>query len=182
MIKRVTKMLTVVLLSMLCLGCSRLFSEGMGAARGASGKVVEIGRTSDLTMYKGLRIESITVGEGLQVPAGMPNMIRTDFAAAAEKRGLMSAGQPALTLSAKIVHYETSSTVDKAVGPLSEVIVQAKLTDARSGKVVAEANLIGRSKATSSSSVNDVSEGAAKALDQWLKSGGLKEADEKEKN
>ena len=36
-----------------------MFSEGMGAARGASGKVVEIGKTPDLTKYKGLRIEVV---------------------------------------------------------------------------------------------------------------------------
>jgi hypothetical protein len=161
-------------LNLLCLGCmGRLFSEGMGQARGASGKVVETGVTADLTKYKGLRIESITIAPGSQTPAEMPALIQTDLMAVAEKRGLTPEGEPGLRLSGEIVHYETSSTVDTAIGPLAEVIVRTKLTDAQSGKVVAEANLIGRAKATSSSGVKDISAGVGKALDQWLKGGGL---------
>jgi hypothetical protein len=151
-----TKVLTITLmavaLSTLSLGCmGRVFSEGMGAATGASGKVVEIGMTPDLTKYKGLRVEPIAVAQGAQAPAEMPDMIRMDLAAAAEKRGLRPEGEPGLKLSGEIVHYESSSTVDTAIGPLEEVVVRTKLTDTRSGTVVAAANLIGRSKSTSSS-------------------------------
>jgi len=163
-------------LSLLCVGClGRLFSEGMGEVRGASGKVVETGMTPDLTKYKSLRIESITIASGSQTPAEMPHMIQADLKAVAEKRGLTPQGQPGLRLSGVITHYETSSTIDTAMGPLSEVIVQAKLTDTQSGNVVAEANLIGRSKASSSSNVKDLSAGVSKALGQWLDAGGLKE-------
>jgi hypothetical protein len=175
--------LTAVALSILSLGCmGRLISEGMGEARGASGRVVEIGRTPDLTRYKALTIEAITVAPGLQAPSEMPAMIGSDLAAAAQKRGLMTAGQPGLRLSGQIVHYESSSRVDTVIGPLAEVVVRAKLTDAQSGSVVAEANLVGRSKATTSSGEKDLSEGVAKALDQWLKSGGLKTAGDKDKD
>jgi hypothetical protein len=161
-------------LSLLCFGCERLFTEGMGEARGASGKVVETGMTPDLRNYKSLHIESITMASGSQTPAEMPDMIQADLKAVAEKRGLMSEGEPGLRLSGVITQYETSSTLDTAIGPLAEVIVQAKLTDTQSGNVVAEANLIGRSKASSSSNVQDLSAGVGKALDQWLKDGGLK--------
>jgi hypothetical protein len=171
----VTMTLTVAALSMLCFGClGRMFSEGMGAAKGASGKVVATGRTPDLTKYKGLHIEVITVAQGSQAPAEMPGMIRADFAAAAEKRGLTPEGDPGLKLSGEIVHYESSSTVDTAIGPFEEVIVRAKLTDAQGGNIVAEANLIGRSKASSSSGAENVSAGVGEALDKWLKDGGLK--------
>jgi hypothetical protein len=181
MTRAVTMTLTAVALSILCVGCiSRAFSEGMGAATGASGKVVEIGMTPDLTKYKGLRIGVITVAQGLQAPAEMPDMIRADLAAAAEKRGLRPEGEPALKLSGEIVHYESSSTVDTAIGPLEEVVVRTKLTDAQSGAVVAEANLVGRSKSTSSSGTKSVSAGVGKALEKWLKDGGLKKPDEKE--
>ena len=101
-------------------------------------------------------------------------MIRADLAAVVEKRGLRPEGDPGLKLSGEIVHYESSSTVDTAIGPLEEVIVRAKLTDAQGGNVVAEANLIGRSKATSSSGAKSVSAGVGEALDKWLKDGGLK--------
>ena len=167
--------MTAMALSLLGFGCmGRLFSEGMGQASGASGKVVETGMTPDLTNNKSLRIESITMTSGSQTPAEMPGMIQADLMAVAQKRGLTPEGNPGLRLSGVIIQYETSSTVDKVTGPLSEVIVQAKLTDAQSGNVVAEANLIGRSKASSSSNVTDLSAGVGKALDQWLKDGGLK--------
>jgi len=87
-----------------------------------------------------------------------------------------------LTLSAEIIHYETAGVVDTAIGPLAEVIVRAKLVDAQTGEVVAQANLIGRSKATMSSGAKDLSAGVGKALDKWLKEGGLRKAGEKEKD
>ncbi len=181
MVRTVTMTLTVVALSALSLGCmGRLISEGIGGARGASGKVVEIGMTPDLTKYKALHVESVTVAPGLQAPSGMPAMIEGDLAAAAQKRGLMTEGQPGLKLAGQIVHYESSSTVDTAIGPLEEVVVRATLTDAQSGSVIAEANLVGRSKATSSSGAKNVSEGVGKALDKWLKDGGLKTASDED--
>lgn len=182
MVRTMIMTLTAVAVSILSLGCvGRLISEGVGGATGASGKVVEIGMTPDLTKYKGLRIEPITVAPGLQAPSEMPAMIGSDLAAAAQKRGLMTEGQPGLKLSGQIVHYESSSTVDTAIGPLEEVVLRTKLTDA-SGNVVAEANLIGRSKATSSSGAKNVSEGVGKALGKWLKSGGLKTAGDNDKD
>lgn len=181
MIRRVTVTLAAAL-SILSFGCmGRLISEGMGGATGAAGKVVEIGMTPDLTKYKGLRIEAITVAPGLQAPSEMPAMIGSDLAAAAQKRGLITEGQPGITLSGQVVHYESSSTVDTAIGPLEEAVLRAKLTDA-SGTVVAEAQLVGRSKATSSSGAKNVSEGVAKAFDKWLKAGGLKAPGDKDKD
>ncbi len=67
----------------------------------------------------------------------------------------------------------TGSIVDTALGPLEEAVVRATLTDAQSGNVVAETNLIGRSKATSSRGAAHLSAAVGKALDKWLKEGGL---------
>jgi len=172
--KTTLTIMTALALSLLCIGCGRIFSEGMGQARGASGKVVETGVTPDLANYRGLQIEAITMASGSQTPAGMPDMIQADLQAVAETKGLTPEGTPGLRLSGTITQYETSSKTDKVVGPLAEVIVHAKLIDIQSGNVVAEANLIGRSKASSSSNVQDLSAGVGKALDQWLNNGGLK--------
>jgi len=162
-------------LGVMCSGCmGRIFREGMGAATGASGRVVERGATPDLRKYRSLRVDPLTVAASSQAPADMPGMVRADFEAVARNKHLTSEERPGLKLVSEIIHYETSSTVDTATGPLAEVIVQAKLIDAQSGKAVAEANLIGRSKATSSSGAKNVSEGVGKALDKWLAGGGLK--------
>ena len=174
MTRAITMTLTTAALSLLCFGCmGRLFSEGMGTARGASGKSVEMGAAGDFTKYKSMSIAAITVSPGLQTPAGVADMIRTDLAAAAAERGLKRDGTPGLRLSGEIIHYETGSVVDTAIGPLEEVVVRTTLTDAQSGSVVAETNLIGRSKATSSSGAKHLSAAVGKALDEWLEEGGL---------
>lgn len=164
-----------------CAGCGRAVSEGMGVALGASGKVVDSAPVADLTRYKGMQIEPITVAAEVRVPAEMPSMIRADLTTTAAARGLTPEGPSALVLSGQVIHYETAGTVDTAIGPLAEVIVRAKLANAQTNEVVAQANLVGRSKATMSSGAKDLSAGVGKALDKWLKEGGLKKAGEKEK-
>ena len=111
----------------------------------------------------------------------MPDLIRVDLAAAAAARGLAPEGeQAALALSGEIVHYETADTVDTAIGPMEEVIVRMRLCDGQTGKVICQANLVGRSKATTSGGPRNLSEGVGKALDKGLKAGGLRKAGEKE--
>jgi hypothetical protein len=173
--KAVVAFVMVMAVVFMCTGCmGRMISEGLGAATGASGKVVSAGATPWLTAYRSLRVEPVTVASATSVPADVPGVIRADFEAAAMNRGLTPNGKPVLKLVSEIIHYETSDTVDTAIGPLAEVILRARLIDAQSGKVIAEANLIGRSKATSSSGAKTVSAGAGKALGKWLNAGGLK--------
>jgi hypothetical protein len=175
--------LAALAMAVACTGCmGRVVREGMGVATGASGKVVNNGLLPDLTQYRGMQVERVTVAPDLRLPMEMPEMVRTDLTAAAIARGLAPAGQPALTLSGEIIHYETAGMVDSAIGPLAEVIVRAKLVDAQTGKVVAHANLVGRSKATMSSSPENLSDAVGKALDKWLKEGGLRKAGEEEKD
>lgn len=177
-----TTMLMVVALCGLSFGCfSRMFSEGAGSATGASGKSVDSGTAQDFSSYHSLHIEPITVARGLQTPAGMSSMIRSDLVAVADKRGLGRDREPALRLSGEIVHYESGSTIDTVLGPLEEVVVRAVLTDVQTGQVVGETNLIGRSKATSSSGAVNLSAGVGKALNEWLGDGGQHKPDKKVK-
>lgn len=179
-----TWVMMTMALGLLCAGtgCTgRIISEGIGVATGASGKVVSSGTTPSLTTYRSVRIEPVTVASAAPVPGNVPDMIRGYFEAATRGRGLTSDGRPALRLVGEIIQYETSGVIDTAIGPLAEVIVRARLIDAQSGNLVAEANLIGRSKATSSSGAKNISAGAGKALGKWLSAGGLKkEKGEKE--
>jgi hypothetical protein len=164
------------------MGCmGRLITEGVATATGASGKVVYVTRGMELAKYKGLTIESITVSPGLKTPPDITDLIRTQLIEAAGKKGLTGDGKPMLKLSGEIIHYESGGVVDEAIGPLEEVIVRCKLSDATSSELLTEANLIGRSQATSSSGAKHLAEGEGKALGKWLKEHGLKGADEKEK-
>ncbi len=173
-------LLAAVTMGIACSGCSRAVSEGMGVAMGASGKVVDSGVPADLTRYTSLHVQPVTVAPDLRVPPEVPEMIRANLVAAAAGVGLGSQGQPGLQLAVQVIHYETTGVVDSAIGPLAEIIVHATLTDATSGQVVAHANLVGRSKATMSSSDKDLTAAVGKALTKWLREGGLRKAGEKE--
>jgi hypothetical protein len=172
----------VVMLVGVTAGCvGRAIREGVGVVTGASGKVVDISPPPQLTQYKGLRIEPITVSQRLLLPQQMPELVRAELIERTHRAGLSSDGRPGLVLTGEIIHYEGAGAVDTAFGPLYEVIIRSKLTDAESGRVLCEANLIGRSKATSASSPEDLAEGAGKALRKWLKQCGLvTEEEEKE--
>lgn len=177
------KVLTVVVLagglSTLAFGCSRMFSEGMGT-QGASGKVSDSQKTMALSNYKGMTINELTIAQGVEVPGGMTSMIRNDMLAIADRRGLDRNGHPGLTLSGEIVHYETDNKLDAVVSPFQEVIVRTRLTDAQSGNVVQETNLTGRAKASSSSGDKSLSAAVGKALNTWLKNGGVAANGEKD--
>jgi len=160
-------------------GCAgRLVGEGIGAVRGASGKFVALSASPALTRYKGMKIESVTVTSGLQTPADLPSMLREEFAKAARKAGLAPDGTPALVLGAEVVNYESAGIADTAIGPLEEIIVRVRLTDAESTELVAAANLIGRAKSVTAGGPKNLSEGAGKALSKWLKEGGLTDEEE----
>ncbi|GMU35408.1 MAG: hypothetical protein HS101_10510 [Planctomycetia bacterium] len=178
MTKQLAMTTTVMTMSLLCLGCGRIFSESMGA-RGASGRVVDSSTSQDLSKYKSLNFETITVAKGVQAPTEMPALIRSDFLAVADERGLGQEGEPGLRLSGEIIHYETGSKLDTVTGPLEQVILRTTLTDVQSGEVVQETNLVGRSKASSSSGAESLAGGLGKALNTWLKNGGVKNSNEK---
>jgi len=170
------------LLIVFALGCTgRIISESKGIVLGASGKIVERTPTPDLSAYKGFQVGDISIAPGIDAPIEILGLIQTDIVPCAQKRDLAADGSPALRFSGEVIHYETNQTIDHAIGPLEEVILHAKLTDVQSGAVIAEANILGRSKASSSRGPKILAGGVAKALDHWLKDGGLKTIEEKQK-
>ncbi len=177
--KELTAVALACTLSTLAFGCSRMFKEGMGT-QGASGKVSDPQTSLALSNYKGMTINELTIANGVTVPSGMSSMIRNDMLAIADKRGLERLGNPGLTLSGEIVHYETDNKLDAVVSPFQEVIVRTRLTDSRSGDIVQETNLTGRAKASSSSGDKSLSAAVGKALNTWLKNGGVASNGEKD--
>ncbi len=124
-------------------GCmSRAIKEGIGVATGASGKVVEVQRVTNLSRYKGFTVDSLTAAPGLKMPAEVPAMIRQHFNEVAAKRDLKPNGVPALKLVGEVIHYESAGAVDTAIGPLEEVIVRTKLIDTESGQVLTEGTAV----------------------------------------
>lgn len=168
-----------LLISGLNLGCmGRLIGEGVGAATGASGKVVGLSTPRGLEKYRGLKVDSLTVSPGLKAPGNLSSLVREQFLKAAAKKELKPGGTPCLVLSGEIYNYESAGAVDTAIGPLEEVIIRATLKDEQSGQVLGVANLIGRAKSTTAGGEKNLSEGAGKALAKWLKEGGITKGDE----
>jgi len=155
-------------------GCmSRMIREGLGAARGASGRVTVLRPAEDLTRYKGLRVQPVGVTPGLELPEEMPGLIVAALEEVASDRDVPGDAAPAMQLTAEVIHYDAGSSVDKAIGPLSELLLRAQLLDGETRAVLSEANLASRSKATTSSGEEDMAEGVGKALDKWLEEVGF---------
>lgn len=162
-----------------CMG--RAISEGVGVVTGASGKVINIAPPGKLVRYKGLKLESLTVTEGLKVPPNIVELIRENMSKVAAKKKLSPSGTPCLVLTGEIMNYETADVVDTAIGPLEECFIRAKLVDADSQEVLAVANLVSRAKSTSSGGAKNLAEGIGKSLSKWLKAGGItSDGDEKD--
>lgn len=168
---------TIVVALLLCTlqaGCvSRARREVVGAVRGASGKVVILESPPSLAHFRGLSVDSIEIAAGLEVPSEIPAMVRQAYLDAGADLGLSPGGSPTLQVSGEIIHYETAGTIDHAIGPLEEIIVRTRLRESGSEQGLGEANLVGRSKTTTTSGRHNLAKGAGKALKKWLKKSGL---------
>lgn len=171
----VTTLAAVAALGMICSGCSRMFAEAKGTG-GASGRVSDQSTSLGLSRYASMDVDDITIANGVNVPSEMPNLIRSDLVSVTDRRGLGRGGNPKLRLSGEIIHYEDGSKLDAVISPFQEVVLRTRLIDVQSGAIVQETNLIGRSKASTSSGVESLSEGVGEALDTWLKNGGARES------
>jgi hypothetical protein len=169
---------TIVLVCATVCGCSRAIREGTGAARGASGKVFELDRPSGLTDYEGFKIGDLTTSNGLKVPDDLNERLSEALVDALKTLGLSQRATPAIRVSGEVIHFESGSAVSKAIGPLQEIILRTQLSDAGSNRSLGEANLIGRSKALTSSGTRNLCEGVGRAIKEWFEEHGFEELDE----
>ena len=159
-----------------CMG--RAIREGAGAALGAEGRVLEHSNPGDLSRFEGVQMVTITWAPGVNPEPGVANLIRDEYYERAEKVGLVRGGAPAVNIEGQIIHYESGSIAGQVTGPLSEVIVRVKIEDAISTQILGEANLVGRSKATTSGGRHNLAEGTGRALEKWLEDHERKEIKE----
>ncbi len=168
-----------LLLCMLQAGCmSRARREVVGAVRGASGKVVILESPPNLAHFRGISVDSIRIAPGLDVPSEIPAMVRQAYLDAGADLGLSPGGSPTLQVDGEIIHYETAGTIDHAIGPLEEIIVRTQLGEPGSSRGLGQANLVGRSKTTTTSGRHNLAKGAGKALKKWMKKSGLKQQED----
>jgi hypothetical protein len=158
-------------------GCwGRAIREGIGAVKGASGSFVQLSSPGSLSGYNGLRVEPVQPVAGLLLPSQFESILKTSlFEQPAEALLISSGGSPLLVARCEVIHYEDGDVVDQAIGPLKEVILRVVLHDGDSDAVLGMANVVGRSKATSSSGRHTLGDGAGKGLRKWLEATGVRE-------
>ena len=164
-------------------GCvGRMVGEGMGATMGASGKAVTPGMAPDLTRYRGLRVEPIKRRTGL---AGTGGHARHDPGGPGGRgrgpgtgpRRRASRPQP-VRRDHPLRNGGHGGYRDRSARG-SNRSRETRRCPNRQGHRPGPTWSAGQRQTTSSGPKN-LSGGVGKALDKWLKEGGLKKVGEKE--
>lgn len=159
-----------LLLAMSTGGCvSRAIKETVGVASGPKGVVAWIEppvRPQGYIPLSGYTNYTLQMNEGFgRTPSQVLSLLEPSFEhQLAEKRIPNYGSGPTVIVRGTIIHYESSTTVGQALGPLEEVIARVELVDSNSGKLIATANCIGRTQETVNGGPAKKAEGLAKAL------------------
>lgn len=152
------------------LGCSRAIKEGVGIVRGGSGITTVIEPISaDVTRYGSIELATFDDQTGTGVPAQLQPMLQRFFKEMLVEKKIprVGHGDRTLTVRGTFLYYERAGrTVSQAVSPIEEVVARVELLEG--GKVIAQANCVGRSTATSTYGVKAKAQGLAKAIIDWL--------------
>ncbi len=156
-------------------GCSRAAKEGAGIFLGASGSVTNLQGApavegdASLADYQRFEISRFTDEMGGQVPATLFEELPVKFAKALASKKIPSADSgKTLLIRGKVLHYEDSSIVGKALGPVEFAVAKVEFVDKSTGTVLATANCVGRTGAWSTVGPARKAEGLAKAIVSWI--------------
>ncbi|OPX25112.1 MAG: hypothetical protein B1H04_00685 [Planctomycetales bacterium 4484_123] len=156
-------------------GCSTALKETVGLATGARGSVTVLEESlaakeaKPLGAYERFELEALADDMGGQVPPELFSHLPRAFekALAAKKIPNARAGKT-LLIRGKVLHYEDSSVVGKALGPLEFVVARVQFVDKGTGKVLATANCVGRTTTRVNLGVARKAEGLARAIVKWI--------------
>jgi hypothetical protein len=155
-------------------GCTRAIKEGLGAYKGGDGsyrsvRTVGSGPASrPLASYTKFALGEFTDDTGGYLPVGFDSYLRDHFQEALLEKGLPNYSGKKLLLRGRILYYEKSGMFGQVFGPLEEVVARVEMVDADSGDVIGSANVVGRSKSTTSQGVETKAEGLAEGLVKWI--------------
>ena len=159
-------------------GCTgTAIKEGAGLALGARGSVTVLTpidpnpEARPLGAYQRFKLAPLTDDMKGHAPAGLADDLPAEFEKqlAAKKIPNAAAGKT-LLIRGKVLHYEGSSTIGKALGPVEFVVARVELVDESAGKVLGEANCVGRTTARVNLGVAKKAQGLAKAIVHWIDS------------
>jgi hypothetical protein len=172
-------------------GCySRLAKEGLGVVAGAKGILVvtsgigENDPACPLGSYQRFELGKFTDDMGGRAPAELFACLPEEFAKALRAAKIPNARSgKTLLVRGKVIYYEEADKLtDQAFGPLEEVVARVEFVDISGAaeRVLAKADCVGRSNATTTQGVGMKAEGLAKALVKWISSNYPKEQRVKE--
>ena len=169
--KRTLGFTAVAVALIACSGCGRAITEGVGLARGAKGIVVVVAPAPSLAGYAEFKVEAFNDQTG----SGVPQVVKDSLAAhvaeqlAEAKVPTGGAGKTLIIRGTYLYYEDANNTADQVFGPLEEVLARVQLVDAASGKVLGEANCVGRTTASVNKGPNEKGQGLAKAIVKWIK-------------
>ncbi len=158
-------------------GCMTAAKEGIGVVRGASGvyaPTLLVAADKDarpLGQYRRFEIGEFVDDFGGKVPPSLLGHFRASFGEQLAKKKIPN--EPAgktLLIQGRILHYESASTLGVALGPLEEILARVQLVDKETGKVLGEANCIGRTTNRVNIGIDKKGQGLAKAIVSWIDS------------
>ncbi len=155
-------------------GCSTLVKEGVGLFKGSKGVYAEVQQVDStpgarpLGEYTRFELGSFS-DEYNQLPPGFMTMVQAKFREKLAQSPLppRTSGKT-LRLEGDVLYFEMTDMIDKAFGPLEEVIVRTRMVDAQTGRVLGIATCIGRSTNRVNLGVEKKADGLAKAFVNWI--------------
>lgn len=165
---------SIVALAALLGGCFTVVKEGVGVARGAKGTVTvrqaiaadEQARPLGVYERFELRITDATDGK---TPAQLLARLPEEFSKQLTGKKIPNARSgKTLLINAEILHYEDSSAVGLALGPLEFVVAKVEFVDESSKRRIGLANCVGRTTERVNLGVAKKAEGLAKAIVNWI--------------
>jgi hypothetical protein len=180
--KRIALLLALTILAAGSTGCTTGITEALKAGLGGRPYVAEITTPGTdpypLAGYEHIELGTFTDEFGGRVPNDLMPAVRASLYGTTEEPGeLADNGLPTgssgsgktLVIRGKIFHYEGKDIVGAMISPLDQVVARAEMVDKESGRVMATANLIGRTTSRTRHNVDVVAEGLARAIAKWVK-------------
>ena len=155
-------------------GCTTALKEGAGAALGAKGSVTPLQSTVSenqdaLSAYGRFELGRFTDGMNGKTPTNLLTLLPEAFRHELAEKGIPSEGSgKTILVRGKILHYEDSSTVGMALGPVEFVVARVEFVDKDQGRVVAVANCVGRTGTRVNLGVAKKAQGLARAIVKWI--------------
>jgi len=173
--KRLAVCLAILACVSMTTGCvSRAIKEGIGVARGAKGISVMVKPVSadasarPLGGYTRFVVEPFKDATGSGVPQVIKSTLSTYVAQMLAEHKIPNEPRgKTLTIRGTYVYYEdANNTTDQVFGPFEELLARVQLCDG--GRVIGEADCVGRTTESVNKGAEKKAQGLAKAIVDWI--------------